>query len=400
MCARRHACGVVDVWAASKYATKIKAHIFSQKDFTDKQKTELYTIGKHSIQRAGKFGKGTISQEMVDLYWSWVWDFEFSGSPPNLKENFPILMSEMTCWFEPSKKTNHFRWWIKVSCLKNGKPIRVPLTSNPYITSAAQVAKGVLANKRNGRWCFQFCEKVEDPEPDGSAGKIGIDVGLHTLAATSTGRIYGTHIKEKFDKRYIKVRDLRANRQRQGLPRDSKRLAKLESKLTGFIKTETNTIANKLVKTFPKYTFVVEDLDLSGCKGQKRFAYRAVQTSLSRKAVVLNVNPAHTSQTCPSCGHVSRANRKGTTFECRVCGKKGHADFIGGFNLLRRSEDKQIKLLTPVKEAKSLLRERYLRKRNSSLVMRETNESRAADRELTVRVPRGFCIASNALQNE
>jgi transposase len=112
---------------------------------------------------------------------------------------------------------------------------------------------------------------------------------------------------------------------------------------------------------------VIEDLDLSGCKGSKRFAYTALQGALSRKAVTEKVNPAYTSQMCPSCGYVNRNNRSGTVFKCRCCGREGHADFVGGLNLLGRSEDKQVKLQTPPKSVKAMLSERYLRKRSSSL---------------------------------
>jgi hypothetical protein len=40
--------------------------------------------------------------------------------------------------------------------------------------------------------------------------------------------------------------------------------------------------------------FVIEDLDLRGCRGQKRFAYRALAHSLETRAPVIRVNPAYT----------------------------------------------------------------------------------------------------------
>ena len=165
--------------------------------------------------------------------------------------------------------------------------------------------------------------------------------------------------------RHKKVKDLRANRQRQGFKENSPRLNALEAKLSGQIKTATGTVANQLVKSFPGHTFVIEDLDLRGCRGQKRFAYRALQKSLASKAVFQEVNPAYTSQQCPSCGHVSRGNRKGIDFCCKGCGKKGHADVAGATNLLRRSEDKQIRVNDCPFAVKHILRTRYLLARKS-----------------------------------
>jgi putative transposase len=52
---------------------------------------------------------------------------------------------------------------------------------------------------------------------------------------------------------------------------------------------------------------------------------------------VLRVNPQYTSQTCPSCHHVGRENRKSQrAFECTECGFKANADLVGALNVLER----------------------------------------------------------------
>jgi putative transposase len=154
------------------------------------------------------------------------------------------------------------------------------------------------------------------------APRVGVDVGLNCMAATSDGSLLGADLKPKFNALYAKVRDVRGNRQRQGFKDNSPRLDRLESKLSGMVKTMAGECSNKLVEAHPGAVFVVEDLDLRGCRGQKRFAYRALHHSLETKAPTLAVNPAYSSQTCPSCGYVSRNNRKGTEFNCRGCGRK------------------------------------------------------------------------------
>jgi transposase len=40
------------------------------------------------------------------------------------------------------------------------------------------------------------------------------------------------------------------------------------------------------------------------------------------------VDPRNTSRTCPSCGHMDRANRFGELFHCQRCGYAGAADHI------------------------------------------------------------------------
>ena len=215
------------------------------------------------------------------------------------------------------------------------------------------------------------------------------------MAATSDGRLYGANLKPKFDALYSKVRDLRANRQRQGFKENSPRLDRIEDRLTGMVKTAAGTVANKLIKSFQGYTFVIEDLDLKGCRGQKRFAYRALHRSLATKAPTLAVNPAYSSQTCPSCGYVSRSNRSGVKFHCRSCGRQGHADVVGGLNLLGRSEDKEIQLDADPSVVREVLRRRFAEKRRSPVGPLEVTALVASSRRLTVGVPHGSSTASN-----
>jgi putative transposase len=52
---------------------------------------------------------------------------------------------------------------------------------------------------------------------------------------------------------------------------------------------------------------------------------------------VLKVNPKHTSQTCPCCGHVSKDNRlTQSRFECVECDYSENADLVGALNVLAR----------------------------------------------------------------
>jgi putative transposase len=251
----------------------------------------------------------------------------------------------MTCRLEAPTQTTHPGMWLRISTLERRRSVWLPVVGSPYVKSPQDVRKGFLARKtRKERWRFEVLDtqEWEVPEPAPDAPKIGVDVGLNVVAAASDGRLYGVALKPPFDRQYQQVRQVRANRQRQGLVQDSPRLARLESRLSGFVKTVTATVANRIVASHPGAICVIEDLDLRGCRGQKRFAYRALHRALASKAPVEVVNPAYTSQTCPSCGHVSRQNRRGTQFTCVSCGRRAHADVVGATNLLGRSEDNEV----------------------------------------------------------
>ena len=365
---RDHAIGIVSGWAASKYTTKLKSFIkgkFIAGEIDEALRSALYILGKRLVDKPG----GKVTQQALDLYWSWLLDEDIVGRTPGISSRCGMRMSEMTAVLSMSTETKLSQWWLGFSHLAVGKArIQLPLAASPYVKDVADVSKGVLARKtKQGRWRFEVVERKEwlVPEPAEDAPRVGVDVGLNVMAATSSGELLGASLKPKFNVLYAKVKTVRANRQRQGFKDNSPRLDKLESKLTGMVKTMAGEVANKLVASHPGTVFVVEDLDLRGSKGAKRFAYRALHHNLATKAPCEVVNPAYSSQTCPSCGYVSRSNRKGIKFHCRACGRKSHADAMGGLNLLGRSEDKEIQLDDHPSAVKAVLRRRFAEKRRS-----------------------------------
>jgi len=408
--ARDHAIQIVSSWAKSRYALTVKGLISKAKragEITEIQAKALYTIGKYLRDQPDP--KRGLNQEDIDIYWK-ILD-EKGGRKPEVSESLPMRLSEMTARLEDPKEDGALLadLWLRVSSLEARKSIWLPLKGSPYVQKAEQVSKGILVRKtKKGIWRFEVVEKRKwvVPEPSDlpeDAPRIGVDVGLNVLAATSDGDLYGQEFKPEFDKVYKKVRDLRANRMRQGFRENSPKLDYLESKFSGRIKTETGRIANDLVKRHPDTVFVLEDLDLSGCRGQKRFAYRALATALASKAPVEVVNPAYTSQECPSCGYVSRGNRSGTSFSCRSCGRKAHADWVGASGILRRSGDNGITCRDHPRLVKATLRRRYmvLRAGHSparSLAVKPNYEPSPLGRSLTtgVLVPSGLGTGSKS----
>jgi len=401
--AQAHAVDFVSTWAKGVYARKMKPTITNLKRegvLSEEEAKALYVVGLKLIDKPWEF----ITQEHIDAYHALL--DEYGGKTPQVRNSIPMRLTEMTSRLEDPKEATHADHWLRVSSLEARKSIWLPLVGNPYLKNASQASKGIQARKtKRGRWRFEVVQKDSWTIPllPSDAPRIGIDVGLNVLATDSEGTLYGEHVKPKFDKLYARVKRLRANRQRQGLKENSPRLDCLESKLSGLIKTETGRVVNQLSERHPDKVFVVEDLDLRGCRGQKRFAYRALQVNLTRKAVVEVINPAYTSQECPSCGYISRRNRSGTRFVCKSCGRKSHADWVGASGVLRRSGDQDITCKDHHRKVKRLLRERYrLRRDSSSGVVQRRKPPYAPSplgRKLTTRVrPSGRTgTASNSM---
>ena len=68
---------------------------------------------------------------------------------------------------------------------------------------------------------------------------------------------------------------------------------------------------------------------------EQKLIYKAKQN----QSLVIKVNPAYTSQTCPVCGHIDKKNRnkKVHSFECTNCHYKSNDDRIGAMNLYQKS---------------------------------------------------------------
>ena len=365
-CARQQAVGIMQSWANGLYGRTLSDYITAHKaEYTDDELRQLRTIGKYMI-REPSGGKNPIEQRLVDLYWSWVWDADVSGKRPALG-NSGMMLGEMCCEYGTAEEASGLGgWWIAVSTLTPYKRVCIPLAPHPKLDGKTKLAKTVLVRKRHdGRWTVQFTEYVApiaEPSPD--APRVGVDVGKRELLVTSDDRHYGTAFSPAFDRLWNEIKETRRNRHRQGLPKNSKRLASMERRLSGMVKTNVGRAVNEVIRDYPGHVFVLEDLHLCGVRGSKRFAYTEAVRSFKRKVPTISCNPAYTSQECPSCHYVSRLNRRGGQFRCIGCGRISHADCVGGIGLAGRSSDKQITLDTSVDEVRAILRTRYLAARS------------------------------------
>jgi Zn ribbon nucleic-acid-binding protein len=96
-----------------------------------------------------------------------------------------------------------------------------------------------------------------------------------------------------------------------------------------------------------------------------RFEFKASAAGCRRE----QINPAYTSQTCPQCDYLDKANRKDDVFQCLKCGHRGHADHIAAQNQKSRYFDRRITLYTPKEKVKEILLNDYnvrLERRNAS----------------------------------
>ena len=195
---------------------------------------------------------------------------------------------------------------------------------------------------------------VEDSNISDICNVVGIDRGINFVVATydskhKSGFVSGKAIKQK-RANYSK---LRKELQMRQTPSARRRLKAIGQRENRWMQDINHQVSKALVESNPKHTlFVLEDL--SGVRNatelvktkdryvsvswsfydlEQKLIYKAKQN----QSTVINVNPAYTSQCCPVCGHIEKANRnkKLHLFTCKNCNYKSNDDRIGAMNLYR-----------------------------------------------------------------
>lgn len=207
---------------------------------------------------------------------------------------------------------------------------------------------------RNGKWLLLIPSTVELPEPAQPQQVVGVDMGVRFLATTydSDGRTAfydGKEVKRKREH----YKKLRASLQKKGTRSAKRRLRKIGRRENRWMRDVNHQVSKALVNRQSKPTlFALENLsDVRRATEKVRVQDRYVQVSWAfyqlrqmieykaKKAghSVVVVDPRYTSQTCPACGLVRKANRRKKTHEycCSNCGYRSNDDRVAAMNIQR-----------------------------------------------------------------
>ncbi len=206
---------------------------------------------------------------------------------------------------------------------------------------------------------------IEESNLSDICNVVGVDRGINFIVATydskhRSGFVSGKVIKQK-RARYSK---LRKELQMRQTPSSRRRLLAIGQRENRWMQDVNHQVSKALVESNPKHTlFVLEDLsDVRNATERVRTKDRYVSVSWSfydleqkliykakqNPSTVIKVDPRYTSQCCPVCGHIEKANRnkKMHLFACKNCGYKSNDDRIGAMNLYRMGinylEDNQV----------------------------------------------------------
>ena len=182
---------------------------------------------------------------------------------------------------------------------------------------------------------------------------LGIDLGVDSLAVTSTGRFWQG---DDYDHWYREFEKRRGEMQQRGTQAAHNALLRLGKREEAWRKQYIHTVANEIVTEAVEHdcdVIVFEELTdirerLPHAKWHHVWAFRRLFEYVSYKApehgvFVEQVGPNHTSQRCSrmDCGFTHEDNRHGEQFECQKCGYEVNADYNAAKNIGVRYVRKQ-----------------------------------------------------------
>ena len=215
------------------------------------------------------------------------------------------------------------------------------------------IPKNITVSQKNNKWFVSIQTEcsVEKPIPK-STTAIGIDVGIARFATMSDGGFLAPLCSFKKHEQRLKKYQRRMSRK----TKFSKNWHKAKRKVQQIHSTISNARKDFLHKTTAEISknhamVAIEDLQVRNMsKSAKSGLNKSIldqgwfefRRQLEYKlewngGVLVAVPPQYTSQTCPCCGHVAKANRQSQAqFECIECGYENNADVVGAINILAR----------------------------------------------------------------
>ncbi len=276
-----------------------------------------------------------------------------------------------------------FDYWLRISTLEKGKPIRVPVKLADYHRAALQgkiINSSVTLNRRTDSWwlTLSYEEKIAvQTRPD--APVIGLDVGIANFLTSSDGKHYGTfhgklreRQKRDREKRRRKAK-LRACLKKKGVEKLPSTSSASGQRLARHVRQEINRAVNVCLDEHPGAQVAYEHLSVASMKFKARAMNAYLRASnlaripekiawetAKRGIVATKVKSAYSSQECSVCHYPDRANRPDQqTFCCVVCGFSTHADLNAALNLAHRKGDTELHACQDRQAIKALLVRRH-----------------------------------------
>jgi putative transposase len=222
-----------------------------------------------------------------------------------------------------------------------------------YFDGTWEFGTATLVHKK-GKFYLHISVKkeIEQVKDDEIQNVVGADMGLNFLVTATDSKDRMMFVNGRFMKnKKAQFARVRKTLQMKRTPSARRRLKKIGNRENRWQTDINHQVSKALVKFAGKNSLIVLE-DLTGIrKATERirrcdryyfvsWAFFQLRQMIEYKAKregiqVIAVDPKHTSQKCPKCGHTEKANRnkKKHSFCCRSCGYQSNDDRVGAMNL-------------------------------------------------------------------
>ena len=316
-------------------------------------------------------------QQACGLVQSW---FSNERSTRPVLRNLCIQANANVVVLEQSA-TATFDYWLRISTLDSGHPIRVPIrlykNARTILEAYERLCSGVTLNKRAGQWYATFVVERHNRKAK-AKGIIGGDIGMTAVISTSDGQRYGdlgpavqARLKARDAKRTRKQK-LNVCLKKKGLPPVDLHDHRPEA----FVRNGIGQALNQMLDDLPLgYAVALENLNVQDMRFKSRAMNRLLKVhqlgfirdrlkfKLDERGIrYRSVQPAYSSQQCSRCGFTFSLNRRSQAcFECLWCGFKCQADVNAALNIAERFGDAALNAL-PFRQVEMLLALRFMQR--------------------------------------
>jgi len=230
--------------------------------------------------------------------------------------------------------------------------IKVPFVCGEYQRKMLVSRKGEVDLQLKGCdfYIVVTCDVSEVPMIE-MVDALGVDLGIVNIAYDSDGNCFSGEGVEKI-RRIFSHR--RRNLQKKKTSSARRKLRAIAGRQARFQRDTNHCISKAIVQKAKRTDRAIALEDLKGIRSRAtasrrqrarmaNWGFAQLRSFIDYKAKmagvpVFLVDPRHTSQTCPLCGHVDRSNRRiRDSFCCRSCGHAGAADHIAARNIRARA---------------------------------------------------------------
>lgn len=266
------------------------------------------------------------------------------------------------------------------ACPLNGDRLTVPGVGTCRVRLSRPIEGKVkqlrITRRADGWFALLVCE-IPKPEPLPKTGlKVGVDVGIKSFAALSTGEVIENprHLASASEK--LAKLQRRLSRKKKGSANRRKaryKVALAHLKVSRARKDFHHKEAAKLVNRFDR--IAVEDLNIKGMVKNRHLSKAISDVAWSQFFSIIaakaenagrqfeKVNPRYSSMTCSHCGHVQKMPLAIRIFTCQTCELVIDRDHNAAKNLLSRVERTRTQTPVELKATLTMKQERGLRAR-------------------------------------